>query len=191
MIKSLKRGTILTTALGLFLAVLWSQPSFAAPVDGDNEIQVSGGAFHAQGSNTGSFTGDISYGYYLTPGWELGLRQAVNYTFVDHGPDSWLATTTPFILYNFRITDILVPYLGISGGVVWNDRDITGTFGPNAGLKLFVADQTFINLGYRYEWFFNNFEQAKDDRTHGNHVANIGLGFVWGGSGSRATKQRP
>jgi Outer membrane protein beta-barrel domain len=188
--KSLKSRSILMAALGFLILVLSVQPSFAAPVDGDSEIQVSGGAFHAQGSNSGAFTADIAYGYYLTPGWELGLRQALNYNFVHHGPDSWLATTTPFILYNFRITDILVPYLGISGGAVWNDRDATGTFGPNAGLKLFVADQAFINLGYRYEWFFDNFEQAKDNRTHGNHVANIGLGFVWGGSG-RTAKPRP
>jgi hypothetical protein len=60
--------------------------------------------------------------------------------------------------------------------------------GPSAGLKLFVSDQTFVNIGYRYSWFFNSFEAARDNRTHGNHVANIGLGFVWGGSGDRTMK---
>ena len=39
--------------------------------------------------------------------------------------------------------------LGIQGGIVWNDRDITGAFGPATGVKLFVADQTFVNIGYR------------------------------------------
>ena len=188
--KLVASRSILTAVLGLAFIVLWTQPSYGGSVAGDHEIQAAGGAFHAQGSKSGAFTDDISYGYYLTPGWEIGLRQAVNYNFIDDGPDSWLATTTPFLHYNFRLTDIVVPYLGISAGAVWNDRDATGTFGPNAGLKLFVADQTFLNLGYRYEWFFDNFEQAKDNRTHGNHVANIGLGFVWGGSG-RPTRQGP
>jgi hypothetical protein len=27
-------------------------------------------------------------------------------------------------------------------------------------VKLFVSDQTFVNIGYRYEWFFNSFEAA-------------------------------
>jgi len=167
--------------------VLGLNPVYAGPLAGDNEIQVSAGFFHAQGTDSGNFNGEISYGYYLSPGWELGLRQAFNYNFIHHGSDAWQATTTPFLHYNFRVTDILVPYLGISGGVVWNDRDITGTMGPAAGLKLFVSNQTFINLGYRYEWFFNSFEAARDNRTHGNHVANIGLGFVWGGAGDRKT----
>ena len=65
-----------------------------------------------------------------------GFRQALDYNFIDNASDAWQATTTPFLQYNFRITKIVVPYLGIQGGIVWNDRDITGTFGPNAGVKL-------------------------------------------------------
>jgi len=175
----------LIAACIISLGVLGVNPVSALPLAGDSEIQLSGGASHSQGSSTGSFNADINYGYYLSPGWELGFRQAVNYNFINHAPDAWQATTTPFLYYNFRITNVLVPYLGISGGIVWNDRDITGTIGPAAGLKLFVADQTFVNIGYRYEWFFNSFEAARDNRIHGNHVANIGLGFVWGGSGDR------
>jgi hypothetical protein len=173
--------TVVFAFLGLSLA-------YAGPVKSDSEIQVSAGFSHAQGTDTGNFNGDISYGYYLSPGWELGFRQAVDYNFIHHGSDAWQATTTPFLHYNFRVTDVLVPYLGILGGVVWNDRDVTGTMGPAAGVKLFVSDQTFVNIGYRYGWFFNSFEAAKDNRTHGNHVANIGLGFVWGGSGDRKMK---
>jgi len=163
-------------------------PVYGLPVGGDSEVLVSGGASHSQGSDFGNFNADLSYGYYLSPGWEIGFRQAVDYNFINHAPDAWQATTTPFLLYNFRITNILVPYLGIHGGIVWNDRDITGTMGPSAGLKLFVADQTFVNIGYRYSWFFHSFEAARDNRTHGNHVVNIGLGYVWGGSGDRGIK---
>jgi len=178
-----KNKTSMMVALGLLLAILFfAGHTYAAPVAGDHEIQISAGAFHSQGSDTGNFNADISYGYYLSPGWELGFRQAVNYNFIDNARDFWTATTTPFIHYNFRITDILVPYLGIFGGAVWNDRDATGTIGPSTGLKLFVADQTFINLGYRYEWFFDSFRTAVNQRSNGNHVANIGIGLVWGGS---------
>ena len=172
-----------------FAAFLFGvSPAYGLPVGGDSEVLVSGGASHTQGSDSGNFNVDLSYGYYLSPGWEIGFRQALDYNFIDDGSDAWQATTTPFLLYNFRITTVLVPYLGIQGGIVWNDRDVTGTFGPAAGLKLFVADQTFVNIGYRYNWYFSSFEQARDNRTHGNHVANIGLGFVWGGSGDRTMR---
>jgi hypothetical protein len=184
--KSLYNRYVLVTAILASIA-LGYKPAEAVPVDGDSEAQVSGGFSHSQGSHTGTFNADLSYGYYLTPGWEIGLRQAVNYNFINKAPDAWQAVTTPFVWYNFKVNNVLVPYLGISGGIVWNDRDITGVFGPNAGAKLFVTDQTFLNIGYRYEWFFKNFEAARDNRTHGNHVVNIGFGLVSGGSGDRKT----
>jgi hypothetical protein len=184
-VESLSRKSRFVLVVVSFLLMSWTGPSQAAPVDGDNEVLASGGFFHQQDADTGNFNVDLQYGYYLTPGWEIGLRQALNYNFIDDARDIWQASTTPFLHYNFRITDVLVPYLGLFGGIVWNDDDITGTIGPSAGLKLFVADQTFINLGYRYEWFFDSFRGASNNRSDGNHVGNIGVGFVWGGSGQR------
>lgn len=156
----------------------------AAPTDGASEVQVSAGFFHAQGSDSGNLNADLSYGYYLTPGWQLGIRQALNYNFVDDARDFWLASTTPFINYNFHVTDIIIPYLGGFIGLVWNDRDATGTIGPQAGVKFYVHERTFLNLGYRYEFFFNRFEAIDDNKSRGNHVANLGIGITWGGAPS-------
>jgi hypothetical protein len=36
-----------------------------------------------------------------------------------------------------------------------------------------------VNIRYRCNWYFNSFEAARDNRTHGNHIVNIGLGYVW------------
>jgi hypothetical protein len=171
-----------TLMLGLLLG---NDTARALPGDGASELQVAGGFFHTQGSDNGSLNGDLSYGYYLTPGWEIGLRQALNYTFVDDRRDFWLATTTPFLLYNFRVTNIIVPYLGAFIGAAWNDRDATGVVGPQAGVKFFVHDTTFVNLGYRYEIFFSKIDTIDNNRSRGNHVANIGVGFTWGGAPSK------
>jgi len=161
-------------------------PAFAGPVAGDHEAEVAAGFFHAQGSDSGAFNADINLGHYLTPGWEIGFRQALNYNFIDHGRDVWVATTTPFLNYNFHfLNDRLVPYLGAFMGLAYNDRDVTGTLGPNGGLKIFLTDQTYLGLRYRYEWFFNSLRRAGGNADHGNHVVNIGIGFVWGGSGQR------
>ena len=45
---------------------------------------------HAQGSDSGSLNLDLGYGYYLTPGWQIGIRQGLNYNFIDDSRDSVL-----------------------------------------------------------------------------------------------------
>lgn len=165
----------------LFVFVLGGT-ALAAPNRGASELLVSGGFFHAQDSDDGSLNADLSYGYYLTPGWQLGVRQAVNYNFIDDRRDFWIATTSPFLNYNFRLTDIIVPYAGAFLGLVWNDRDATGTLGPQAGVKFFVHDTAFLNLGYRYEFFFDRIKTIDDNASRGNHVFNVGVGLTWGGA---------
>ena len=180
--RTLWRYAILPVLFVLVSLVLIIKQAQSAPVAGDNEVEVSAGFFHAQGSDSGSFNADLQFGRYLTPGWEIGLRQALNYNFIDGASDSWVATTTPFLLYNFHFNDRVIPFLGLAMGVAWNDRDATGTLGPNAGVKLFLTDQTYLGLRYRYEWYFNSLRQAGNNADHGNHVATIGIGFVWGGA---------
>jgi hypothetical protein len=181
-------GSYLIAAFTVGFVLIGINSAHAVAVQSDSEVQLSAGFSHAQNTQSGNFNADFAYGYYLSPGWELGFRQALDYNFINHAQDAWHATTTPFLHYNFHFNKVLVPYLGLQGGVVWNDRDVTGTMGPAVGVKLFVADQTFINIGYRYDWFFTSFEEARHNASHGNHVANIGLGFVWGGSGDRQVK---
>jgi hypothetical protein len=170
------------SAAVLGLALLASSAATAAPQRGAHELQAAGGFFHSEGSDDGSLNVDLSYGYYLTPGWQLGLRQALNYNFVDDRRDTWTATTAPFLNYNIHATDIIVPYLGGFLGLVWNDRDVTGTIGPQAGVKFFVHDTAFLNLGYRYEFFFDRIRTIDDNSSRGNHVFNIGIGLTWGGT---------
>ena len=154
----------------------------AAPVAGDSEVELNGGFFHTQGSGRGTLNADVHYGYYLSQGWEIGLRQALNYNFIKDRRDFWVATTTPLIVYNFRLSDTFVPYLGGDLGLVWNDRNVSGTLGPNTGLKIFLSDQTYLNAGYRYQWFFDRFRDIDNNSNRGNHIVNIGIGFVWGGT---------
>jgi hypothetical protein len=63
--------------------------ALARPLANDNELELSGGFFHARGSDTGALNLDVGYGYYLTPGWQAGLRQALNMHFIDNARDVW------------------------------------------------------------------------------------------------------
>jgi opacity protein-like surface antigen len=170
------------TAAVIIMLLFAGSGAEAAPRGGASEVQASGGFFHSEGSDEGSLNADLSYGFYFTPRWQVGFRQALNYNFVDDRRDFWLATTTPFINFHLPITDIIVPYLGTFIGLVWNDRDVSGTIGPQAGVKFFVHDSAFLNLGYRYEFFFSRFDTIDDNSSRGNHVFNIGIGLTWGGT---------
>jgi hypothetical protein len=172
----------LSTVIVFVSIVLGGAIAAAAPDAGSSEFLVSGGFSHRQGSDFGNFNADLGYGYYLTPGWQLGIRQALNYEFIDDRRDVWTATTAPFLNYHFRMTDIIVPYLGGFIGLAWNDRDATGTIGPQAGVKLFVHERAFVNIGYRYEFFFDKIRAIDNNASDGNHVGNIGVGLTWGGS---------
>jgi hypothetical protein len=170
----------------VFVLFLVSAPTaYAGPVANDHEVELSGGLVHSEGTDTGNLNLDLSYGYYLSPGWQFGIRQALNYNFIEDQRDEWTATTSPFLAYHFRLSDTVLPHLGGFIGAVWNDRDITGTIGPQVGVKFFFSPQTYVGLRYRYEWFWNKFERINNNSDDGNHVFNIGLGFVWGGSGPR------
>ena len=108
----MKRLTRSIAALLFVGSLLSGGAAIAAPAQGGSELLVSGGFFHQEDSDTGNLNFDLSYGAYLTPGWQLGIRQALNYNFVDDHRDFWIATTAPFVNYHFRLTDIIFPYLG-------------------------------------------------------------------------------
>jgi hypothetical protein len=57
--------------------LLGAGTAIAAPTDGASEVQVSAGFFHSQGSDSGNLNADLSYGYYLTPGWQLGILMGI------------------------------------------------------------------------------------------------------------------
>ena len=185
--KGLRRQ-ILTTCTAILLSALVAKPAFAGPAANDNELLLNAGFFHGQGSDFSNVNLDLSWGRFLNnPAWQIGLFQGLNWNIIDHAEDPWAATTAPFVRYHFlgiSEENRVVPFLGAFLGAVWNDDDITGTLGPEAGLKFFVTDQTFIQTRYRYEWFFDDFESAGNQSDDGNHVIAIGIGYVWGGASS-------
>jgi hypothetical protein len=177
-----KNQYMYTAVVGLLALLLTATPAQSAPVSGDNEVEASGGFFSPQKSDNGTLNFDVQFGRYLTPGWEVGIRQALNYNFIDDARDAWVLTTTPFLLYNFHFNDRFIPFLGINAGFAYNDSDFTGTLGPNAGVKIFLSDQTYLALRYRYEWYFNSLKRVDNKFDDGNHIGTIGIGFVWGGT---------
>jgi hypothetical protein len=176
--RNLKRKIVaLAIVLSSFSGVVCAQPQ-----EGNNELQLNANLFAPQGSSDLATSVAASYGIFLSDSLEVGIRQGYSGLFPSKASSQWVATTTPFVDYHFRGLsegDTVLPYVGVFLGAVWNDRDITGTLGPNAGVKLFVNSSTFVNFNYRYEWFFDKFRNVGDERTDGNHIGQAGIGFLW------------
>jgi len=51
--------------------------------------------------------------------------------------------------------------------------------GPEAGLKIFINDATFIVAGVGYDFVFENAGDANDAFDDGRFVYNLGIGFRW------------
>ncbi len=163
--------------------------AYAQPKSNDNEILLSASLFRPLNSGAGSFNADGVYSYHFdNPAWELGLRQSFTYFFSDEQSDVWNAVTAPLLRYNILTDSIFgihrreefVPFIGGLIGAVWNDSEITGTTGPEAGLRWYARESTFLLVSYRYEWFFESLDNS-DNSQSANHVLALGIGFNWGG----------
>lgn len=170
-------------ALGVLATLALSSPALAEGFkEGDRALQVSGGFVHAQGSDVGTLNADVGLGFFTTPNVELGFLQGLAYSFVDGSEDFWRASTIMFANYNFaQQGSNFVPFAGAFGGALWNDDDISGTIGPNLGVKVLLGEDqsTFLVTRYRYEWAINELDVGgvTDDSSDGNHVITIGLGY--------------
>ena len=174
-------------ALGFLIGLISAtSQANADQVAGDHEAQLAGGAFYAQGNDTGTAQGDISYGYYWTPAWQIGISQALSYSINNDTEDVWTGSTLPFVNYHFRgaTTDRrFQPFVGAFLGIGYSDVDLTGSVGPQLGAKYFISDQIFVSARYRYEFYFDDLDMGAetDDFSDGNHAILLGFGFVWGG----------
>lgn len=180
-----RSGLKMTPVFLLIVALLTAVPAgkgYAAQSRGDGEVMVSGTYTHATGSKVGTAAVDLSYGYFTAPALQLGVRQTLSYNFIDDAKDTWLATTAPFANYHFRglsINDNVQPFVGAFAGAAYNDKRGSGMIGPQAGIKMFVRDKTFVSTLYRYEWYWNAMRFGDmTDTTRGNNVVTIGVGFL-------------
>ncbi|TKB10399.1 outer membrane beta-barrel protein [Desulforhopalus sp. IMCC35007] len=175
-------STLIAAVIGVSMLITGLvTPGQAYQSKGDSSLQLGGGFFHAQGADVGTLNVDLGYGYFLTENWQLGLIQTLGYSFIEDGDDQWVASTIPYVNYNFRTDESFQPFVGAFIGASYNEDDITGTMGPQVGFRSFVNDSTYIVVKYRYEWFFDelDYDDIEDNSSDGNHVVSLGVGFVF------------
>jgi hypothetical protein len=153
-------------------------PSLAVDQTEKWEISLLGSGSNDNDFDAGGFSASASAGYYFTDQFQVQGRQSVTYS--DFGDSSWSAVTRvgAFYHFNYSTEQRLVPYVGGTIGYVYGDA-VSDTFvaGPEAGVKFFVNDTTFLFGSVTYDFFFDDGDEADDAFSDGQFVYGLGIGF--------------
>lgn len=145
---------------------------------GDREMTLSGSGSSDNDFDTTGFTAEGSLGYFFTPTVEGVIRQGVG-VLDTPGESSWNGSTRLGVDLNFPM-ERFVPFLGVNGGYLYGD-DVEDTWlaGPDAGLKAFVNDTTFVLAAVEYQFLFDDADEVDENFDDGRFVYTLGLGFKW------------
>lgn len=144
------------------------------------ELLLGGSGASENDFDGGGFNVNAQVGYYFTDQLQLNLRQGFGYS--DYGDSSWQAATRVGFDYHFDYNQDqrFIPYIGVVGGYLYGDG-VSDTFvaGPEAGLKAYVNETTFIYGSVAYEFLFDDAGDADSSFDDGQFVYGLGIGFRW------------
>jgi hypothetical protein len=172
----LTRMVVLSSALCLVFSAAGFAQGFS---QGDKVLTLSGSGASDNEFIDNDFNINGSIGYFLTDGLEIALRQAFGFNDLSGDDDQWSAATRVALAYNFDIGSWW-PFIGVNLGYIYGDAvSDTWVAGPEAGVRVFVNNTTFIMLSVEYEFFFNEGDDIDDAFDDGEFIYSLGIGFRW------------
>lgn len=184
----LRKG-IATAALSLAaLAALAPSTAKAQNLGGptSNPWELTLGGTASNGPDVNGFNAAVnaSIGYYFG-NLEISGRQSLTYSDINTagtgGKGSNLNASTRLALdlhFPMGDHDEFVPYVGANIGYVYGDsvKD-TAEAAPEAGIKYYVNNNTFVFVDVEYQFFFNSSSDASQAISNGQFVYGLGIGF--------------
>ncbi|RDD60331.1 hypothetical protein [Ferruginivarius sediminum] len=173
------------TKIAALLIAALALPATAVAQTGDTEPGPSPGDWEITLSGNGTSNNDFdnhqiglsgSVGNYILDNVLLGVRQSVNFTDLP-GDDQTNAATRGFADYVFDLGR-LRPYVGVSlGGIYGENVNDTFAAGPEAGLKYYADNNTFIFVQTEYQFTFSDTDDATEAADDGQFFHLVGIGF--------------
>lgn len=160
---------IVVVALLLLPAfVLAEQPTYGFH-KGDREFTLSGSGSSDHSLRRTDFTTSLSVGYFFSDGFEGSLRQDIGIN--SREDSSWDGATALAIDYHFNLGRVQ-PLIGASMGYSYGDGiDDQWGAGPEAGVKIFINQTTFVRALAQYV-----FPVAGSFKSDGQFIYGLGLG---------------
>jgi len=162
MARKLLLIALLVTSLS---CVGWAQPA-----RGDLEFSLAGTGTSTDDFDNNSLGFDGELGTYISDGIELAVRQAFSWFDPNVGDSNWYASTRVAADWHFG-TD-LRPFVGANVGGMYGDVDDAMFWAPEAGIKWYALETTFIFGRAEYQI---PFDSDKDE----SFIYTFGVGFNW------------
>ncbi|RJQ22622.1 MAG: hypothetical protein C4560_02215 [Nitrospiraceae bacterium] len=145
---------------------------------GDMEFTLSGSGTSDNSFDNTIFSADIGLGYFYSKYLEGVFRQNVAVVDIPGGSD-WNGSTRVGADFNIDLENWR-PFLGVTVGYLYGES-VEESFiaGPEAGIKAFVNDTTFILISVGYDFLFDKAEEADEAFDDGRFIYNLGIGFKW------------
>jgi hypothetical protein len=142
------------------------------------EVTVNGVGVSDDGFDAGSFQLQGAVGYYLSEVVELLVRQSV--TMADAGDDvsaNWNGASRVAIDLHLPL-EAFVPFFGGSFGYIYGETtDDRFAGGPEAGFKLYLQSDAFLQLAVEYLFFFESSDALDDAFDDGTIFYSLGFGL--------------
>jgi hypothetical protein len=156
--------------------MLFVVPTAMAYKPGDLELTLGGSGSNDEKFDDTVFDISAGLGCFVTPHLEGIYRQEISYTNSSNG-DMWNGSTRLSFDYHFDLK-CWHPYFGGNIGYLYGDTvDEQFVAGPEAGIKYFVNDTTFITGGIEYQVFFKDLGTSNNNFDNGRFVYILGIGF--------------
>jgi hypothetical protein len=175
-ISALLTTVLCTTALAQPRTLQSPASGTFGPQIGDWELTLGGSGASAHDFKGGRGEVAGSLGYYLTPHWQVSVRQGIGFSDVFEN-SSWSGATRLALDYHFDL-DRWRPFVGVNFGGIYGDG-VTDTFasGLEAGIKYYVQPRTFIMGMLEWQWLFKSARDAGDAFDDGQFIYTLAIGF--------------
>lgn len=147
------------------------------PDGGDWEFLLAASGANDSNFDSGAFSLGASLGLFLSDHFELGARHNMTFFDQDDADSNFAATTRGFLDFHLDL-DRLRPFIGVNAGGLYGDEvDEAFVIGPEAGLKFYALQKTFILGQMEYQFAFEDVDDADEAADDGQFVYTLGIGF--------------
>ncbi|SFR43804.1 hypothetical protein SAMN05216203_0318 [Marinobacter daqiaonensis] len=167
---TLLKSTLIVTAIAPSMV-------FAQAVNGDREVTISGQGQSDKDLDNNAFSMTASYGQYINDRGQIGVRQSLSLADREGDSTDIDGATVGYYDHHFGQGQMR-PFIGANLGFNYGDRtEETFSAGPEAGLKYYVLEKTFIQGMVQYQFLFEGSSDVDDNYDDGILYYSVGMGF--------------